>query len=86
LCSTNLINNHVKPALGGRKLKKLAPLEVQSFYRDVLDAGLSPSTVNKIHTVFHKALSQAVQWSLIPRNVTEAVKAPRPSSEEMRPL
>jgi integrase len=71
-----LVNNHMKPALGKRRLKKLAPLDVQSFYRDALDAGLSPSTVNKIHTVLHKALSQAVSWALIPRNVTEAVKAP----------
>jgi integrase len=81
-----LANHYVKPALGKRRLKKLAPLDVQSFYRDVLDAGLSASTVNKIHTVLHKALSQAVRWSLIPRNITEAVKAPRPNTEEMRPL
>jgi integrase len=59
---------------------------VQRFYRDRLDAELSQSTVNKIHTVLHKALSQAVQWSLIPRNVTEAVKAPTPTPQEMRPL
>ncbi len=81
-----LINNHVKPALGRRKLKRLAPTDVQSFYRDTLDAGLSPSTVHKIHTVLHKALSQAMRWSLIPRNVTEAVKAPRPTAQVMSPL
>jgi integrase len=34
----------------------------------------------------HKALSQAVKWSLIPRNVTEDVKAPRSVPEEIRPL
>src|SRR4051812_38180930 len=27
-----------------------------------------------------------MQWDLIPRNVTEAVKAPRPGSKEVRPL
>ena len=81
-----LIRNHVKPTLGRVKLKKLAALDVQTFYRNRLDAGLSHSTVNKIHTVFHKALSQAVRWSLIPRNVTEMVKAPAPMPEEMHPL
>ena len=50
------------------------------------DAGLSPSTINKIHTVLDKALFQALRWNLIPRNVTEAVKPPRPVAEEMRPL
>jgi integrase len=81
-----LVNNHLKPALGRRKLKRLSPADVQALYRHMLDAGLSPSTVNKAHTILHKALRQAVRWSLVARNVTEAVKAPRPSSEEMRPL
>src|SRR5215210_75187 len=81
-----LIRVHVKPILGRVKLKNLTPLAVQTLYRDRLENNLSPSTVNKIHTVLHTALSQAVRWSLIPRNVTDAVQAPRPTPEEMRPL
>jgi integrase len=81
-----LVRVHMKPALGHVKLKKLTALDVQGFYRDRLDTGLSASTVNKIHTVLHKALAQAVRWSLIPRNVTEVVKAPTPTPKEMRPL
>jgi len=77
---------HIKPALGRLKLKKLTPAHVQSFYRDRLDAGLAPASVNKLHMVLHKALSQAVQWHMVPRNVTEAVKAPRPAPEEMQTL
>lgn len=81
-----LVRVHVKPALGRIKLSKLSPIHVQGFYRDRLDTGLSNSTVNKIHTVLHKALGQAVRWSLIPRNVTKAVRVPRPTPREMRPL
>jgi integrase len=81
-----LVRIHMKPALDGIKLSKLSPIHVQGFYRDRLDAGLSASTVNKIHTVLHKALSQAVRWSLIPRNPTAAVTAPRPAPQEMHPL
>jgi integrase len=81
-----LLDRHVKPSLGGRKLKKLTPLDLQSLYRDRLDAGLSPSTVHKIHAIVHKALSQAVRWNMVPRNAAEAVKAPKPVSKEMRPL
>jgi len=81
-----LVRVHIKPALGRIKLSKLSPVQVQGFYRDRLDAGLSTSTVNKVHTVLHKALSQAELWCLIPHNPTEAVKAPSPASQEMRPL
>jgi integrase len=42
--------------------------------------------VNKLHVALHKALGQAVKWHMIPRNAAEAVKAPRPSPEEIRPL
>jgi integrase len=81
-----LMRVHVKPVLGRVRLKNITPLDVQTLYRDRLDNDLSPSTVNKIHSVLHKALGQAVRWSLIPRNPTDAVKAPRPAHEEMRPL
>lgn len=77
---------HISPALGRLRLKALTPAHVQGFYRGRLDSGLSPATVQKIHVVLHKALSQAVKWSLIPRNATEAASAPRPSPKEMRPL
>jgi integrase len=81
-----IVNTHISPALGRLRLKALTPAHVQGFYRGRLDSGLSPATVQKIHVVLHKALSQAVKWSLVPRNVTEAVSAPRPVPKEMRPL
>jgi len=61
-------------------------MHLQRLYREKLDGGLSPSTVQKIHHVLHKALAQAVRWDLIARNPADAVKAPRPAPEEMRPL
>jgi integrase len=42
--------------------------------------------VQKIHTVLHKALDQALKWNMVPRNAADAVKAPRPAPEEMHPL
>ena len=39
-----------------------------------------------IHTTLHKAMKQAVKWSQIPRNVTEAVNPPREQKKEIRPL
>lgn len=76
-----IVQGHINPALGRVKLDKLTPAHVQNFYREKLDNGLAPATVNKIHAVLHKALAQAVEWLMVPRNVTEAVKAPRPTPE-----
>ena len=78
-----LVNNHIKPVLGGLKLKKLNSAHVQSFYRDRLDAGLSASTVHKIHDILRRGLAQAVKWHLLPRNVADVVKPPRPVPTEM---
>ncbi len=36
--------------------------------------------------VLHKALAQALKWNMIPRNAADAVKAPRPTPAEIRPL
>jgi integrase len=81
-----LVRLHINPTLGRLKLKALAPSYVQGLYREKLDSGLSSSTVQKIHTILHKALDQAVRWSLVSHNPTEVVKAPRPAPEEIRPL
>jgi integrase len=81
-----LVTNHIKPTLGRVKLKNLTALHLQGLYRERLDSGLSGSTVQKIHHVIHKALTQAVKWDLIPRNPATAVKAPTPTTKEMHPL
>jgi integrase len=81
-----IVRIHIRPALGGVKLKNLTPVHVRGLYREKLQAGLSPRTVQYIHVTLHKALKQAVQDVLIPRNATEAVKAPQVRRQEIRPL
>jgi integrase len=90
-----LVRIHLVPTLGRIKLKNLTPAHVRGLYREKLDSGLSASSVQRIHALLHKALKQAVNDGLIPRNVTEAAKAPplssparryRPSLESKRAL
>lgn len=86
-CYEIICRRHIASVLGARKLSKLTAMHVQRFYRDRLDAGLAPATVHKCHTVLHKALKQAVEWHLVPRNVADAVKPPGPTPrKEMRAL
>ena len=79
----SLVQNHVCPTLGGKKLASLTPADVQALYRRKLDEGLSPKTVKYIHTTLHRALKQAVRWGLIPRNVAAAVDPPRARPPEI---
>jgi integrase len=82
----SIVRVHLKPSLGMVKLKSLTPAHVRGLYREKLEGGLSPRTVQYIHVTLHKALKAAVADGLIPRNVTEAVKAPQVRREEMQPL
>jgi integrase len=77
---------HVIPRLGSTKLDKLNALQVQSLYRKKLDAGLSPTTLRKIHATLYKALKQAVRWQLVPRNVCDSVTPPRATKVEIEAL
>jgi site-specific recombinase XerC len=76
-----LTRKHVIPALGNIRLLALRPNHLQSLYSDLLEAGYSRRTVQYIDSILHKALSQAVKWDLVPRNVADAVEAPRPSKK-----
>jgi integrase len=81
-----LIHIHILPALGQVPLQKLAPQQVQSFYKQKSDAGLSPKMVNSIHGVLHKALDHAVRWKLVSGNVCDLVSPPRLVKREIQPL
>src|SRR5215211_1512618 len=75
---------HVVGVIGNVQLAKLTPGDVQRLYANRLAADLSPTSVNHIHAILHRALDQAVRWGLLMRNVTDAVDPPRRSSPEMQ--
>jgi integrase len=70
----SIVRVHIKPALGRVKLGALTPNHVRRLYRQKLDHGLAPRTVNYIHTTLHKALKDAVSDALIPRNAATALR------------
>ena len=88
-----IIDGHIKPALGSYMLPKLAPLHVQAFYSHALalgrkdgKGGLSAQSVVHFHRVLNKAFAQAVKWQLLARNPIQAVEPPRADHTEMRAL
>jgi len=77
---------HIKPALGYIKLVRLNPGEIQSLLNRKQVEGLSPASVRHIHAVIRRALEQAYQWQLVPRNVAKLVKPPRVPKKEAKAL
>ena len=75
------IDHHVIPRLGDIPLNKLTSLDIQQFYKDLLEngriredtkakkPGLSSTTVHGIHVMLKSALKRAVQERLIPFRV-----------------
>lgn len=78
------IRLHIKPALGKKQIEKLTPANVQHFVNDKLQSGLSPQTIRHIIATLRAALSIAVRWQLVYRNVAALVTLPRIQKQEMK--
>jgi integrase len=82
---SGIVNQNIKPALGGVVLSKLKAAQISDAYskaltsgrRDDKEGGLSPRTVGHMHRVLKQALSQAVRWELLNRNPADAVDPPK---------
>lgn len=76
---------HATAYLGGILLSGLRPDHIQAYLSSSSDT-LAQSTLVKHYNLIREALSHAVKWGLVARNVAEAVDAPRPERREMRSL
>jgi integrase len=74
---SELVRNHIVPALGNVPLSRLTAQHVQRFYADRLNSGLSTTTVLHIHTLLHGALEHAMRQGLVLYNVADRVEAPQ---------
>jgi len=77
-----VIENHLIPAIGRRRLDQLTPQHVQSMITATSKEGLSARTVNKIRAVLRSALSDAEKWGMVHRNVAKLVRTPKVSTYE----
>ena len=90
------IDHHVTPRLGDVPLSKLTSLDIQRFYKDLLEhgriredtkdkkPGLSSTTVHGIHVMLKSALKRAVQERLIPYNPAEFCIPPKITKPELQ--
>ena len=93
------IENHIKPHMGDIPLAKLTTLDLQKFYKDLLNAGrverteakqqpkgLSAKTVRNINQVISSVMDFAKEQRLILTNPTDGCALPKPAHKEMKTL
>jgi integrase len=67
-------------------LTKVTPAQVERLYADLLEDGLSATTVHQLHNVLHHALSDALRKGMLGQNVCKLVDAPRPRRAQVQAL
>ena len=80
------VEKHLIPTLGRIKLDQLTPQHVQGMINNRLAAGFSTKTVAYVHQVLRTALSLAVRWEVVPRNVAKLVDKPKVERKPINPL
>ena len=74
---SGIISRYINPALGKTKLQNLTARQIQALYASMQERGLGATSVVAVHRVLKQALSHAVKWSTITRNVADATSPPR---------
>jgi integrase len=74
------------PALGHIPLARLTPQAVEAALAQRIAAGLAPRTAYHLRAILRAALSDAMRWGLVGRNVAALVEAPRVPQSDVPPL
>jgi integrase len=70
------IEKHIIPAIGNYRLRDLDCEHVEDMLADMADAGLSTSTLIRVHTTLTRALKWAQARHKVYRNVSDLVETP----------
>ena len=97
--SQGFLKNHINPQIGGIPLADLTSLDLQRFYKHLLDGGrvdrieakkkpkgLAPKTVRNIHQMIGSAYNLAMEQKLVTRNPTQGCALPKVEHKEMKTL
>ena len=93
------IKNHIKPRIGNIPLTKLATLDLQVMYQELLTKGrvdriesqhqpkgLSAKTVRNLNQIISSAMKLAIQQKLISSNSADGCALPKIEHKEMKTL
>ena len=88
--SQGFLKNHIKPQIGSIPLAELTSLDLQKFYKHLLEGGrvdrieakkkpkgLAPKTVRNIHQMICSAYNLAMEQKLVNKNPTQGCALPK---------
>lgn len=76
-CYTNIVENHLIPALGKVHLSQLTPELINQYYHWLLTSQrLSPNTVRKHHILLHTSLQHAFRQGVLQTNPVQRAVPP----------
>ena len=97
--SQGFLKTHIKPQIGSVPLAELTSLDLQRFYKHLLDGGrvdrieakkkpkgLAPKTVRNIHQMIGSAYNLAMEQKLVSKNPTQGCALPKAEHKEMQTL
>lgn len=76
----------VQPKIGNMRIDKLKPIHFSTVYKELLEEGISVTTVRMIHRVLRAALNKACQWQLLKTNPTQYADVPKPTPSPAKVL
>jgi integrase len=85
-----LLERHILPAFGTRKVRTLRASELDAFYARLLRTGgeggrsMSPQSVHHVHAVFRSLLNQAVKWGWCGVNPATRASPPKVRRHEFK--
>jgi len=79
-----ICRRHIIPTLGHFNLVEVKPKLIQKLFADKLQSGVGARTVEMIHAILHRALSQAVKLEILGRNPVDATTPPKVETKEMK--
>ncbi len=78
------IRLHILPVLGRLPVARVRPEQLDRLYAGLLAKGLSRTTVQHVHAILRRSLSQATRRGVIARNPTDLVDPPGRDHPEMQ--
>lgn len=72
-----IARTHIIPYFGYRPLASITVFDIDNFYGEKVQSGLSPAYIRKMHNLLSKAFQKARKWKLVKENPVREATPPK---------